>query len=323
MTASSSQSVESVPEDNASNRRGSPGRFRARNRSGAARQSNEDVVPTVTYSKTISATPSGSTRRFSPSTRGRSPGKFTPEKTYQEPTSFKTQQGRSFGGASTARQILPTSSSSIYRFKLNRPTGRWRFKPSPKPKVNIIKTKDEDELTTQASSNSQASQPFVQQQQQQQQQPTGPVYLQPLGEDIENGEESRTESNELAQDAEPELVPQTIRVATITPTEFADLDKFLEIATIRSPYVFQAGNVKNTRYITLTKTFTKENIQPTQASVVEATLENILATKAPYEKILEGSSDVATLPVIALGGDQATPPLETVTQTFSTTQVCY
>ena len=318
--------MESVPEENAaSNRRGSPGgRFRARNRSGAARQSNEDVVvPTVTYSKTISATPSGSTRRFSPSTRGgRNPGKFTAEKTYQEPTSFKTQQGRSFGGATTARQILPTSSSSIYRFKLNRPTGRWRFKPSPKPKVNIIKTKDEDELTTQASSNSQASQPFVQQQQQ----PTGPVYLQPLGEngaDIENGEESRTESNELVQDTEPELVPQTLRVATITPTEFADLDKFLEIATIRSPYVFQAGNVKNTRYITLTKTFTKENIQPTQASVVEATLENILATKPPYEKILEGSSDVATLPVIVLNGDQATPPLETVTQTFSTTQVCY
>lgn len=72
----------------------------------------------------------------------------------------------------------------------------------------------------------------------------------------------------------------------------------------------------------MTKTFTKEVIQPTLASSqAEASLENILATKPPYEKILEGSSDVATLPVIALGGDMATPPLETITQSFSTTQV--
>ncbi|CAG7831134.1 unnamed protein product [Allacma fusca] len=310
-----SQSVESSPEESSS-RRSSPTRFRSRNRAGG-RQSNEaEALPTVSvYSKTISATPS---RRFSPSTRGRG-GKFAAnEKTFQEPVTFKTAQNARGFGASSTRQILPTSSSSIYRFKLNRPTGRWRFKPSPKPKVNIIKTKDEDELTTQASSNNQAAtQPLLQQQ------PSGPVYLQNLAEngDIQNFEESRTESNELVQDGEPELLPQTIRVATITPTEFADLDKFLEIATIRSPYVFQAGNVKNTRYITLTKTFTKENIQPTQASVVEATLENILATRPPYEKILEGSSDVATLPVIALSGDQATPPLETVTQTFSTTQL--
>lgn len=95
----------------------------------------------------------------------------------------------------------------------------------------------------------------------------------------------------------------------------------IEIATIKSPYVFQAGNVKNTRYITVTKTFTKEIIQPTQTLEIHETLENILATRAPYEKILEGSNDVATLPVVILGEDMATPPLETITQTFSTTEV--
>ncbi len=65
--------------------------------------------------------------------------------------------------------------------------------------------------------------------------------------ELQAPEETRTESNELVQELEPELVPQTIRVATITPTEFEGLDKYLEIATIKSPYVFQAGNVKNTR----------------------------------------------------------------------------
>lgn len=65
--------------------------------------------------------------------------------------------------------------------------------------------------------------------------------------ELQAPEETRTESNELVQELEPELVPQTIRVATVTPTEFEGLEKYLEIATIKSPYVFQAGNVKNTR----------------------------------------------------------------------------
>jgi len=178
--------------------------------------------------------------------------------------------------------------------------------------VNIIKTKEEEEAEEEQKEGKEQLPPT-----------NAPVYLRgELDGEIQHPEETRTDSNELAQEIEPELALQTLRVATVTPSEFSDLDKYLEIATIKSPYVFQAGNVKNTRYITVTKTFTKENIQPTLASSVnEATLENILATKPPYEKILEGSSDVATLPVIVLGSDMATPPLETITQSFSTTQV--
>lgn len=277
-------------------------RFRTRNRSGS--RNTEEVLPTVSvYSQVVSATP---TRRFG---AARSKTK-----------EFKTIQGtRGFGPTARQLQIAPTSSTSIYRFKLNRPTGRWRFKPSPKPKVNIIKTKEEEEeeqlLQKDQSTTEDLSTAG-----------SGPSYN-AHNEEVQHGdgfnyEESRTETNEVNQDLEPELLPQTLRVSTVTPTDFEDLDKFLEIATIKSPYVFQAGNVKNTRYITLTKTFTREAIQPTLASSVdEATIENILATKPPYEKILEGSSDVATLPVIALSGDMATPPLETITQSFSTTQV--
>ncbi|CAL8081364.1 unnamed protein product [Orchesella dallaii] len=288
-------------------------RFRSRGRS-ASKQGSEDVVPTVSvYSQVVSATP---TRRFG-SGRG---GAKTKE------VAFKTiQSTRSFGASARQVQVNPTSSTSIYRFKLNRPTGRWRFKPSPKPKVNIIKTQEEEELEEQQLKEQAAA--------------AGLKDLNTAGsgpnlnahdEDDElvqhsdnlNYEESRTETNEVAQDLEPELAPQTIRVSTVTPTEFEDLDKFLEIATIKSPYVFQAGNVKNTRYITVTKTFTREPIQPTLASSIDdATIENILATKPAYEKILEGSSDVATLPVIHLSGDMATPPLETITQSFSTTQL--
>lgn len=287
-------------------------RFRVnRNRSGFKpyKQSSaeREIFPTVAsvYSNAIVAT---AARKF---TRG---GRFSGIGR----SHVKSGQQFKLGGRSGGRQghVIPTSSTSIYRFKLNRPTGRWRFKPSPKPKVNIIKTKEEEDLGKQEILEASTS--------------NGAVYPEDYNDEAEeledpNEEDIRPDLNELAEDVEPELVTETLRVATVTPTEFTDFDnsRYLEIATIRSPYVFQAGNVKNTRYITVTKTFTKEMIQPTQASASfdDPTLENILATRPPYEKVLEGSNNIATFPLIILGSDTATPPLETVTQTFSTTQV--
>ncbi|XP_035714325.1 mucin-5AC isoform X3 [Folsomia candida] len=315
------QEVVAVPaQPDSSDSSRSRSRFgRNRGRSSSGGKNVEDVAVSTVV---VSATP---TRRFK---SGRSsatvvtPAPPPPAQSSGRSKDFSSyKSGRGFTPSSRGgqqqqqnQQVNPTSSTSIYRFKLNRPTGRWRFKPSPKPKVNIIKTKEGDDQQENDEGGDQAASP-------------GPIYhnSQSYSEqqgELQTPEETRTESNELVQELEPELVPQTIRVNTVTPTDFSDLEKFLEIATIRSPYVFQAGNVKNTRYITVTKTFTKEVIQPTLASSqAEASLENILATKPPYEKILEGSSDVATLPVIALGGDMATPPLETITQSFSTTQL--
>jgi len=65
--------------------------------------------------------------------------------------------------------------------------------------------------------------------------------------------------------------------------------------------------------------------EPLTLSPSEPLTENILATKAPigYESSLSLplDSSVATLPPIGLGPDQSTPPLETMTETFSTTQL--
>lgn len=56
-------------------------------------------------------------------------------------------------------------------------------------------------------------------------------------------------------------------------------------------------------------------------SPTEPLTENILAnTGAAYESTLPLDSSVATLPAISLDAAQATPPLETLTETFSTTQ---
>lgn len=88
---------------------------------------------------------------------------------------------------------------------------------------------------------------------------------------------------------------------------------------------FQVGRVKNTRIITVTSTIEKK-IEPTfiinsQSTLNEPLTENILATASPYGKdhyLLDSS--IATLPAITLSSDVETPPLETVTETFSTTQ---
>lgn len=83
--------------------------------------------------------------------------------------------------------------------------------------------------------------------------------------------------------------------------------------------------MKNTRVATITSTISK-SIEPTntllpQSALNEPLTENILASASPYGKdhnLLDSS--IATLPPITLSSDMETPPLETVTETFSTTQ---
>lgn len=88
----------------------------------------------------------------------------------------------------------------------------------------------------------------------------------------------------------------------------------------------QVGSVKNTRYITVTSTFEKSLVEPTEAPAInpsEPLTENILAsTHHIYDnKEPPLDSSIATLPPIGLAGDAETPPLETMTETFSTTQL--
>lgn len=84
------------------------------------------------------------------------------------------------------------------------------------------------------------------------------------------------------------------------------------------------GTLRNTRFITVTSTIKKSfaTEEPsTSISPTEPLTENILAnTGAAYESTLPLDSSVATLPAISLEIGQATPPLETLTETFSTTQ---
>ncbi|XP_044749451.1 uncharacterized protein LOC123310122 isoform X2 [Coccinella septempunctata] len=226
------------------------------------------------------------------------------------------------------------ASTKLYKFKLNRSPGRWQYKTTPKPRVTIRKqnnhSTEEDEYKNETSQltaaaaaprpagdasslSNEASAP----QSRQQEDADGLEGSESVASIIDDG---GAIENKL--DA-PSFPLETIKVEISTPPDFKDI--YYEIATIKSPYTFQVGSVKNTRFITVTSTFEKSLInteEPTVSPTPSAPLtENILATSSNYDKdnnFLDSS--IATLPPIYLGSDMETPPLETVTETFSTTE---
>jgi len=147
-----------------------------------------------------------------------------------------------------------------------------------------------------------------------------------------------------------ERLQTTLLVSTVYPEESSE--EYLEVATIRSPYTFNIeDNQKSTRFITVTRTFSKTiDITPSRSftsaisiitpsssikpsSPVSSTPlfdtksipapENILASTAtPYKAIIEGSSNIETLSPLTLASSlhHATPPLKTVTESLSTVE---
>jgi hypothetical protein len=213
-------------------------------------------------------------------------------------------------------------STSLYKFKLNRTPGRWQYKTTPKPRVTIRKHGN-NEIAKESLEQLAATPPTDG--------AVGNDILQSrvdldvdldgsgsVNGDVLDDEETGAGNNKI----ERKLPIETIKVEISTPADFSDT--YYEIATIKSPYTFQVGANKNTRYITVTSTFEKTlDPEPTSTSILtEPLTENILAATSYIDKehnLLDSS--IATLPVISLGDDQPTPPLETLTETFSTTQV--
>ncbi|XP_013185745.2 uncharacterized protein LOC106131262 isoform X2 [Amyelois transitella] len=243
-------------------------------------------------------------------------------KTTVTPSNNDNQSRRGFKPrvqATPVEQVTPSASTSVYKFKLNRSpgSGRWQYKTSPKPKVTIRKMAGDDDQTTPNPN------PLLDDTQSNELSPQArsdnDLELSGSQSGLGTLLENDTEDNSIEK---PPPV-ETLKVEISTPADFKDV--YYEIATIKSPYTFQVGRVKNTRIITVTSTIEKR-IEPTlvlnsQSSLNEPLTENILATASPYGKdhnLLDSS--IATLPPITLSSDMETPPLETVTETFSTTQ---
>ncbi|GAB0086900.1 uncharacterized protein DMENIID0001_011120 [Sergentomyia squamirostris] len=194
-------------------------------------------------------------------------------------------------------------STSLYKFKLNRTPGRWQYKTTPKPRVNIRKSTDDPKETATEIINGELrinddgdldGQPSL----------TGDI----LQDDGSNG-------------IDKPLPVETLKVEISTPADFADV--YYEIATIKSPYTFQVGPMKKTRFITVTSTFEK-TLEPETATpeLTGPLTENILATTSHLDSehnLLD--STIATLPPLYMTDAGETPALETLTETFSTSHI--
>ncbi|KAH8400996.1 hypothetical protein KR009_002346, partial [Drosophila setifemur] len=255
----------------------------------------------------------GSTTRKSSRPKGKRRNKHTQSsKVTITPSTTETTSRPSFRTKANTVQEEPVSVVSPNSFKLNRRPGRWQYKSSPKPKVNIRKnaspnvptaiqndtlTADEipsEILTNQAINN---------------------------GRDLEaSGSQNGPVANNNNDDGNSKYFVQTLNVEISTPQPF--IDTYYEIATIKTPFIFQAGVVKKTRFLTVTSTIEKviQEEHTKEYSEDDGPLtENILeATTTADDKTLAGS--ITTLKPIYMGDETETPNLETITESFSITQ---
>lgn len=302
-SSSSTQEEDDDVEEYSSKRKFRPSSSAKQSFSRFGKSSSLSVVPTVSVYSESSASPSG--RKYQNSGRRANSGSSN---------NFKSKVNHEKDDSSARRGYKPklqpsspdsSGGTSLYKFKLQRPSGRWQYKTTPKPRVTI-RGRPNDEQNEVATS------------------PSPPTLV-----GIEDDAERREDiSGDETAPVEPSVTASTIKVSISTPPDFSDT--YYEIATVKSPYVFQAGTLKNTRFITVTTTIEKtlQSIEPTLPVIAPASTEplteNILASSSPvYEKEngVPLDSSIATLPPISLGTDVETPPLETLTETFSTTQM--
>ncbi|KAI4492248.1 hypothetical protein M0802_009938 [Mischocyttarus mexicanus] len=282
-------------------------------------------------SSTTTQEPQTTRRRtsFRPSNQSNSSSRQTNKQKNQQPQQQQQQQ----------QQQQTTPINPLPKLKLPRTQGRWSYKTTPKPRIAIRKQVDDDDqrVSTEtviseqglASGDDKTTTTSV------------GVVTTTTTASTSNGQRKISEtslSNEELDPSESEDVPnvsihdqihadQTLPIETLNVeiSTAANLnDVYFEIATIKSPYTFQVGTLRNTRYITVTSTMKKSFAVPEPTSTLPMTeplTENILAnTGAAYETTLPLDSSIATLPAISLDPGQLTPPLETLTETFSTTQ---
>ncbi|KAH8333260.1 hypothetical protein KR074_003708 [Drosophila pseudoananassae] len=254
----------------------------------------------------------GSSTRKSSRPKGKRRNKHTQSsKVVVTPSSTETTVRHSYRTKANTVQEEPVSVVSANTFKLNRRPGRWQYKSSPKPKVNIRKNANPNVPTT-IQNDTLLAEDIL------------PEII--TNQAINNGrdlEASGSQNGPVAnnnEEANSKYFVQTLNVEISTPQPF--IDTYYEIATIKTPFIFQAGVVKKTRFLTVTSTIEKVIQEEHTKEYTEddgPLTENILeATSSIDDKTLAGS--ITTLKPIILGEETETPSLETITESFSITQ---
>ncbi|XP_020818186.1 uncharacterized protein LOC110191636 [Drosophila serrata] len=316
--------VSQVHPNSSSEKKNKPRQTRINKPAGASIQPSKTVRDSNLQTQAASKPPrksqqsrGGSSTRKSSRPKGKRRNKHTQSsKLVITPSVTETTTSRpSFRTKANTVQEEPVSVVSPNSFKLNRRPGRWQYKSSPKPKVNIRKNASPNVPSAIQNDTAPSSLDDI---------PLEIITNQALnnGRDLEaSGSQNGPVANNNNDDPNSKYFVQTLNVEISTPQPF--IDTYYEIATIKSPFIFQAGVVKKTRFLTVTSTIEKviQEEHTKEYSEDDGPLtENILeATSSVDDQTLSGS--ITTLKPIYLGEDTETPSLETITESFSITHV--
>lgn len=210
-------------------------------------------------------------------------------------------------------QVNPTVPASNPKL---RTTGRWQYKSSLKPKVYIRKASELPSLNSPSSSvfpmsTNEVSIPAIISS-------TVETVIQTSSSKMEKNANNTPVNDETTQ---PMMYPvETLNIDIITPSSFEDF--YYEVATIKTPYTFQLGTIKKTRYVTVTST-TKKSLESEyidKSTIKGPLIENILATTTQINQLLQGSS-VTTFPACTITDTTETPSLDSFVETFTTSQM--
>ncbi|XP_014479867.1 PREDICTED: uncharacterized protein LOC106747099 [Dinoponera quadriceps] len=311
-------------------------RLKFRNKISEDYDSNEPQQTRIGKNRATTARPNFKNR---PATTTTTEAPVTRRRSGFRPSSQSTgSPSKQISKSKNEQQPTTTASLPVPKVKLPRTQGRWSYKTTPKPRIVIRKQVDDEELRASSTENPSTTESLATILDDGRVAATvgaastagGIANAQRKELSLTEDELDPSESEDVAsvtvqdhQHSGEQILPvETLNVEIST---VADQDSvYFEIATIKSPYAFQVGTLRNTRYITVTSTIKKTFATAEASSSISPTeplTENILAnTGAAYESSLPLDSSVATLPAISLDPGQATPPLETLTETFSTTQ---
>ncbi|CAL4121901.1 unnamed protein product [Meganyctiphanes norvegica] len=220
--------------------------------------------------------------------------RFTPTNRFAKPVPT-----RRFGVESPTT-FRPSDSRSDSRQKQSRPLNRWRLNSSPRPKVQIGRRPS---FNNNKNNNRNQEIDEYQEYQEIDQGPLDPVQKPTPPPAITN-------KNEV----------ETLGFVTSTPADGAT-DVYYELVTIRSLHTFRVGTTKNTRYVTFTRTSTHYIDTTPAPSITNDELYENYENPPLFENILDSPRDISTLPPIDIGEGDITALLETVTETFSTTEI--
>lgn len=210
-------------------------------------QHNQELATVSVYSEQVNGpssttSPGGSSRRYQSNTSSNSK-----QDSKERRSGFKSTNNKDNnvdGNQSNRRNFKPSkpvndhgSSTSLYKFKLSRPSGRWQYKTTPKPRV-AIRRQDNDLESTSQQQTPQINAAAVQQNNavnENQQDITN------SGADSEQIQQSAVYNQQegTPQSTETTIPIETIKVEISTPADFKDT--YYEIATLKSPYTFQVN----------------------------------------------------------------------------------